>query len=120
MVSKNKKLSKDEQDKLPLIFFSTACYRNYVATWEIIDDKLYLVKFHGVYRLGDDEPDFVDWYSGTIKISINDVLKGIEIKSGNVISISEIQADKTTNFIIHLESENLNFFSRIKRFFNLQ
>jgi hypothetical protein len=114
------KLSKDEQQKLPLIFFSTACYRNYVATWEIIDDKLYLVKLRGAYALVDDEPDFVEWYSGTIKISINDVLKGIEIKSGNVISISEIQADKTTNFIIHLKSENLNFFSQIKRFFNLQ
>lgn len=112
------KLSKDEQQKLPLIFFSTACYRNYVATWEIIDDKLYLVKLRGAYALVDDEPDFVDWYSGTIKISINDVLKGIEIKSGDVISISEIQEEETTNSITHSESEKLNLFSRIKRFFN--
>ena len=112
------KLSKDEQHKLPLIFFSTACYRNYAATWEIIDDKLYLVKLRGAYTLVNDKPDFVDWYSGTIKIFMNCALTGIEIKSGDVISISEIQADEATNFITHSEPEKLKPFSRIKRFFN--
>jgi hypothetical protein len=84
------KLTRNDEHKLDPVFCSTACYRNYVATWKIIDDKLYLAKLSGAYALVNDEQDFVDWYSGTIKIFMNGVSKGIEIKRGYVISISEI------------------------------
>ncbi len=31
---------------------STACWRKYIATWEIREGKLYLVSIDGVYRSG--------------------------------------------------------------------
>lgn len=48
------------------IFLSTACWRQYIATWEIKDDRLYLCKVEGVYQLVDDTPIFADWFSGEI------------------------------------------------------
>ncbi|NME70738.1 hypothetical protein [Flammeovirga aprica] len=48
-------------------FLSTACWRGYIAFWEIIDDKLYLIKLEN--ELGDqlDLSFFPDW-------SYNDII----------------------------------------------
>jgi len=41
---------------------STACYRGYVATWEIKDDKLYLIKLSSSnYELTQKTPVHADW-----------------------------------------------------------
>lgn len=61
--------------------YSSACWRGYVGTWEIVGDRLYLKALDGLLRNGDDEeeahletlfpgfPDgvFAHWYSGTIR-----------------------------------------------------
>lgn len=57
----------------------TALWRGYVGSWEIVDDRLYLVKLRGTLKSGAEAtlatifPDFPDrvfahWYSGTIRI----------------------------------------------------
>ena len=49
---------------------STACYRGYVGTWEIKDDKLYLIGFSSPnYELIGSPPIFADWVSGTAKVA---------------------------------------------------
>lgn len=58
---------------------STACWRGYVGTWEIIDNRLYLTDINATLEDGTavtlvsifpDYPDrvFAHWYSGEIRI----------------------------------------------------
>ncbi len=60
-------------------FDSTALRRGYVGRWDIVDDRLYLVKLHGTLENGTEAsvatifPNFPDrvfahWYSGTIRL----------------------------------------------------
>lgn len=64
--------SKAYQDIFPAdddsIFYSTACDRHYIGTWEIKDARLYLVRIDGYYTLLGNEPLFADWYSGKLLI----------------------------------------------------
>jgi hypothetical protein len=57
----------------------TALWRGYIGTWEIVDDRLYLIELCGTLKDGGeasvatifpDYPDrvFAHWYSGTIRI----------------------------------------------------
>jgi len=61
------------QDCDPIIF-STACWRGYIATWEIKDGRFYLVDIEGKYKLVTDEPIFADWFSGVLCIPKGDIL----------------------------------------------
>lgn len=45
---------------------STACYRGYVATWRILNDRLWLAHISGKWSLVDDAPILADWYSGRL------------------------------------------------------
>ena len=47
---------------------STACWRGYIATWEIKDGRLYLVELSDryTYRLEGEEPIFAEWFSGDL------------------------------------------------------
>lgn len=58
---------------------STALWRGYVGTWEILNDRLYLVELRGTLKSGDDAtlnsvfPGFKDrvfahWFSGRLRI----------------------------------------------------
>jgi hypothetical protein len=58
---------------------STALWRGYVGTWEILNDRLYLVELSGTLKSGDDAtlesvfPGFKDrvfahWFSGRLRI----------------------------------------------------
>lgn len=57
----------------------TALWRGYVGTWEIVDDRLYLIGLRGTLKGGEEAslatlfPDFPDrvfahWYTGTIRL----------------------------------------------------
>ncbi len=57
----------------------TALWRGYVGTWEIINDRLYLIELHGELESGQDadletvfpgygERVFAHWYSGVIRL----------------------------------------------------
>lgn len=47
---------------------STACWRNYIGTWEIREGKFYLIDIIGTYRISSGQPVHADWYTGTIRI----------------------------------------------------
>jgi hypothetical protein len=58
---------------------STALWRGYIGSWEIVDDRLYLISLQGKLENGADTtletifPDFphkvfAHWYSGSIRI----------------------------------------------------
>lgn len=88
---------------------STACWRRYIATWEINEGVLYLSGIVGRYKLLSDEPIIADWYSNTLKIGLGDQLghnmimasgdiyekeNHILIEKGIVISTEVIDGDK--------------------------
>jgi hypothetical protein len=47
---------------------STACWRGYIGTWEIKNEKLYLINILGYYQMIDNHPIFADWVSGLIRV----------------------------------------------------
>ena len=72
----------------------TACWRGYFGTWEINEDKLYLIDFNVNLEgfdgksvpmdLGDLFPDqkkvFADWFSGIIKIEKRELLEYVHLE----------------------------------------
>lgn len=97
----DKKVARKENNPSNYIF-GTGCYRKYVGTWEIIDDKLYLKDIEGIYKKLSSDNLFADWISGIIEVNFGKVIKTncinkpngfltdkeihLEIKNGVVIS----------------------------------
>lgn len=65
---------------------TTACWRGYVGSWEIIDSRLYLVDIGGRYEDGSpitlkslfpgfSHRVFAHWYSGTLRVPQGELLK---------------------------------------------
>jgi hypothetical protein len=79
------------KEKPPLVSPTTACWRGYYGTWEIKDNKLYLIKFEGYTLNHPDETElrkvgihyifptqtrvFAKWYSGEIRIPEGNIIK---------------------------------------------
>lgn len=70
-------------DELPLgldeIFGSTACWRGYVASWEIRDDFLYLTDIKGIYVKSTAEPIKADWFSGEFRVVGGELLNYVHM-----------------------------------------
>ena len=73
---------------------STALWRGYVGSWEILDERLYLIGLDGILEDGTDAslatvfPEFPDrvfahWYSGTIRIPQGKQLKYVHMGYGS-------------------------------------
>ena len=84
---------------------STACWRGYVGTWEIKDDKLYLVKLSSSrYELVREPPIFANWITDKLmfttgKTIIDEVEKYIyqthlNVANGQIVSIKNIKEDR--------------------------
>jgi hypothetical protein len=67
-----------------ILVFSTACWRQYVASWRLDDGKLYLDKIEGLYRLDGDEPLFADWVTETLRIAVGRRLTYVHMGFGSV------------------------------------
>lgn len=66
------------------ICFSTACWRRYIGTWEIRDDRLYLNSIAGRFKLITDRPIFAEWFSGVIIIPQGKMLKYVHMWFGEI------------------------------------
>lgn len=74
---------------------STALWRGYVGSWEIVDDRLYLVELSGTLENGTEAtieavfpgfPDrvFAHWYSGTIRLPQGRQIKYVHMGYGSI------------------------------------
>jgi hypothetical protein len=86
----------------PHFFNSTACWRRYIATWEIREDHLYLTNIEGYIGLDSSEPILADWVTSTLTIPQGECLQyvhggfggyweaeiRIEVENGRVLSTS--------------------------------
>ncbi len=66
------------------IIFSTACWREYVGTWEIKEGRFYLVRLEGRYRLNGSEPLFADWFTGVLRIPRGEMIRYVHMGYGSV------------------------------------
>ena len=86
------------------IIFSTACWRRYIGTWEIKNDKLYLNDVVGRYKKITKDPLLAQWFSDVIIVpkekllcydhmgfkSVNEKEVRVIIKNGKVVQREEI------------------------------
>ena len=89
------RLTKQEMQGVGMIFFSTACWRQYIGTWALKDKHFYLVALEGVYRMSSEAPILADWFTGTLRIPQAKILASVDAGFG-----SEYERD------IYLDIEN--------------
>lgn len=74
---------------------STALWRGYVGTWEVLNKRLYLVDLNGTLKSGEianiatifpEFPDrvFAHWYSGVLRIPMGKLLRYVHGGYGSV------------------------------------
>jgi hypothetical protein len=63
----------EDWDRLPI----TACWRNYVGTWEIDDGLLYLRRLRGKYRVIGREPILADWVTAELRVPRGQVIQAV-------------------------------------------
>ena len=66
------------------IVFCTACWRGYIATWEIRDNRFYLVDIKGRFRKTAEEPILADWFSGVLRVPRGTMLQYVHMGFGSV------------------------------------
>lgn len=58
----------EREEAVDAVIDSTACWRQYIGTWEIRDGRLYLRSIHGRYAVVGDEEIWASWYSGELHV----------------------------------------------------
>jgi len=79
-----RELKDDEIEGCDSIIFSTACWREYIGTWEIKNGKFYLVDIIGKYKIVSNSPILADWFSGVIRIPKGKMLHYVHMGFGSV------------------------------------
>ena len=127
---------------------STGNYRGYVASWEVREDKLYLIELMipGFTPEMDREEDlfpgeektFAEWYTGKLRIPHGEVLEYVHNAYGSIYEkelflrflngklIGESEEDNRKEYEERLarekqykqENENKKIVNRIRRFFH--
>lgn len=77
-------LDDDEIGKTDSVIFSTACWRQYIGSWEIKDDKFYLVSLKGRLKIVGKSPILADWFSGVIRIPKGEELHYVHMGFGTI------------------------------------
>lgn len=77
------RLTRQELQGVNPIFFSTACWRQYIGTWALKDKHFYLVALEGVYRMSSEAPILADWFTGTLRIPQGKLLSYVHAGFGS-------------------------------------
>ncbi len=85
---------------------STACWRRYIASWEIKDNKLYLLNIKGRYKLLGEDPLFADWVNGTIYFFYGQKEYVFPIDISVVIYEKELQLILENGVLIEIKIED--------------
>lgn len=68
---------------------TSARWREYIGTWAVRDDRLYLLSVVGRYRLIGEQPLLADWFSGTLTVPCGELVQYVHMGFGSVYA-SEI------------------------------
>ena len=91
---------------------SSACWRGYVGTWEVKDDRLYLVDLSSAnYELVDSPPIFADWISACLKIATGESNSRFDTFD---IPIYETEMHLTIENGLVVKTKNISFKNKIR------
>ena len=62
----------------------TSCWRGYVGSWEIKNNKFFLRNLTGCFRLDSDMPIFADWFTGVLRVPRGERLVYIHMGFGSI------------------------------------
>lgn len=93
----------------------TALWRGYVGTWEIVDNRLYLIELCGDFVDGSQVsleaifpgyPDrvFAHWYSGVLRIPQGDLLKYVHMGFGSIYE-SDLFLNINKGYVVDVHQE---------------
>lgn len=68
----------------PSFLQSTACWRRYIATWEIKEGRLYLNQVIGRYHKPDPAPLFADWVTAVLRVPEGKRIQLVNMGFGSV------------------------------------
>ena len=93
---------------------NTACWRGYVAEWEVVDNKLYLVNIRFSYsprkkvtvKTGDSLTEMDKLFPGQTKVHANWVSSTLIIKTGKLIEYIHMGYESIYEIDIYLKFEN--------------
>lgn len=68
----------------PRILQSTACWRGYIGTWEIKDERLYLNKVIGRYQMTGSVPVFAEWITAVLRVPQGKVIQPVNMGFASV------------------------------------
>lgn len=84
------------------IWYSTACCREYVGTWELDDGQLFLWRLEGKYRLEQPGRVFASWYSGTLVVPDGGMLHYVHMGFASVYE-RELRITVANGVVTHTE-----------------
>ena len=119
-----------EKHNIEFKAYWTACWRGYYGSWEIEDDKLYLIDLRANLPINDKETKevgidylfpgqekvFADWFTGEIRITYGKILKYVhmayesiyekemflKIENGRLVGRRDIENDENTKSLYDL------------------
>lgn len=59
--------------------FTAACWRHYVATWELKGGRMYLNDIQGRYRITGGQPIFAEWVTAVLRIPHGRILQQVDM-----------------------------------------
>jgi hypothetical protein len=71
-------------------YINTGCWRGYVGTWELRNNKFFLNSISGKFKLRGNVPLFADWFTGTLTIPSGKLLKYIHGGFGGTYEKEEL------------------------------
>lgn len=63
---------------------TTACWRSYIGTWEIKEDRFYLKEIIGGFSLVGNDPIWAEWFLGVLRIPQGDILNYVHMGFGSL------------------------------------
>jgi hypothetical protein len=63
---------------------SSGCWRGYVGTWEIRDERLFLIGLVGRVRLVGGDPLFAEWVTGVLRVPLGSLLLYVHMGFGSI------------------------------------
>src|SRR5260221_14049621 len=97
-----------ELGEIPSIIYSTACWRRYVATWELKDGRFYLVDIRGRIKVIGSDPILADWFTGVLRIPDGELLHYVHMGFGSVYEF-ETHIKIETGLVVeerHIDNRN--------------
>jgi len=118
-----------EKANVYFVWTNTGCWRGYQGSWEIKDNKLFLIDFEATiedvdgkwedvgldYLFPNQKEVFAKWFTGKIVVDVGDMLMYIHMGYESVYEKTAILEFKNGILISEKEFDNRNKFMKLSR-----